>query len=114
MMSSPSTVVRSNGLIKSSRGAWLLSTVVVQIGTEESRVLRHPAKVVLPSGRDQGETRTIKGDLDVVRIFHATHQIERIAPEPQLDDVLAVDREGMLDEQTAARAWRHPLEMLIL
>ena len=58
-----------------------------------------------PTG-DQANSFAIQADLDLVRIFHAAHQIEGIAPQPDLDDVLAVNREVVVNQNSAAGAER--------
>ena len=63
---------------------------------------------------DERQPLAVQRDFDVVRIFHAPHEIERVPPEPQLDGVLAVERKGVMYENSAAGPWRQPFDMLVL
>ena len=47
-------------------------------------------------------------------IFHAAHQVKRVARHAQLELIFAIDGEIMLHQQSAARTERHTFDVLIL
>ena len=91
-----------NGLIRSSFSAWLRNMVVAEIGAlpaftgmrTVSRWSRsapnapgirgHLDEIVAAADGDQANSDAVQADLDLVRIFHAAHQVEGIAPQPEL------------------------------
>ena len=60
----------------------------------------------------QREPRAVEADLEVVRRLRAAHDVDGVAPEPRLDDVLAVDGEVVAHEHAAARAERQPVDVI--
>ena len=86
----------------------------VKIRAEGARVLGHLVEVVTSTSRDRLQPDAIHGDLDLMRVLHTAHQVERVPPQAKLDDVLGVHGERVLDQEATARAWRHSVDMLIL
>ena len=70
--------------------------LLVEFGAERPRIRCHPQKLFVASRGDQPLLFSIHTDLDLVLIFHAAHQVERVAPQPKLDHVFGVQREKVL------------------
>jgi hypothetical protein len=66
-----------------------------------------------PTG-DQLQAVSIECDFDLMGILHASDQIEGVSPQANLDLILAVEREGVRHQDSAARAERQSIEMLVL
>ena len=56
----------------------------------------------------------VERDLEIVRDFEAADDVDGLAVQPRLDDVLAIDREGVADQDAAARADRQALDVIVL
>ena len=87
---------------------------LIQIASKRSRVLRHRPEVRRAAHGHKLEPNPIKSNFNLVRVFHSSHQIERISPEPDLDDVLAVQGKRVPDENPSPCAERQTIEMLVL
>jgi hypothetical protein len=87
---------------------------LIQVRSKGAGVLGHLQELFAAACGHEQEPLAVHRDFDVVRIFHAPHQIERVPPEPQPDGVLAVQGKGVLDHHPPASARREPLDMLVL
>ena len=89
--------------------------LLVEIRAEFARVLRPSCtKSSWPPAVTRRTRFAVQADLDLVRIFHAAHQIERIAPQADLNDVFAVERKVVLHQNSAAGAERQTFDVLVL
>ena len=87
---------------------------LVEIRSKRSGVFGHLQKVFTTAGRHQFQADTVHGDFDIVRILHSAHEIERVPPQPDLERVFAIEREIVLNENSASGARRQSLDVLIL
>ena len=56
----------------------------------------------LPTERELPDATSVEAELDLVRRVDATDVADIVRPQPDLDGVLAVDREVMANRRTAA------------
>ena len=67
---------------------------LVEIRPERAGIFGHLDEIFVAADGNQADPFAIQADLDLVRIFHAAHQVEGISPQPDLNNVFAVDRES--------------------
>ncbi len=65
-----------------------------------------------PPKRVERQALAVQADLEIVRRFRAAHDVDGVAPQTRLDDVLAVDGEVVAHEHAAARAERQPFDVI--
>ena len=79
---------------------------LVQICAECARIFSHRCEIFLPPDGNDLKPLAIHGDLDLMGIFHAPQEIEGIAPEPDLDQIFAIERERVRNQDSTASAQR--------
>ena len=87
---------------------------LVYLRAKLPRVLRHLRKIFPPAKRCRLNTNSVHGNFHFMRIFHAAHQIERIAPHANANAVFAIHRKVMLHQEATLGAQRQALNVLIL
>ena len=87
---------------------------LVNVRPKSARIRRHLNEVWTAADSDRTHPLLVHGNLDLVRIFHSAHQIESVAPQTNLDHVLAIHREVMPDQNSAPRSRRQSFYMLVL
>src|SRR5262249_14546089 len=86
----------------------------IQVCPKRAGICGYRSEVFFAAGVHQLQARTVHRDFDIMRIFHAAHQVKRVPPEPDLDGVLAIERKGVLNQNAAACTQWQAVDVLIL